>query len=226
MDKKGKVYGVGVGPGDPELMTLKAVRVIGESTVIAAVGKEIEKSKAYQIARAAVPEIEGKTKLSLPMPMTSDSEMLRKAHEEAVRSMQTFLDQGISVVYITLGDPTIYCTFSYLQKILEKQGYEVELVSGVPSFCAAAARLGISLAEKEEELHIIPAVYGLEEKLEYPGRHVLMKSAGRIPEVKELLQKSGRPVMAVENCGMAKEAVYHSADEIPEDAGYFTIILV
>ena len=226
VDKKGKVYGVGVGPGDPELMTLKAVRVIGESTVIAAVGKEIEKSKAYQIARAAVPEIEGKTKLSLPMPMTSDSEMLRKAHEEAVRSMQTFLDQGISVVYITLGDPTIYCTFSYLQKILEKKGYEVELVSGVPSFCAAAARLGISLAEKEEELHIIPAVYGLEEKLEYPGRHVLMKSAGRIPEVKELLQKSGRPVMAVENCGMAKEAVYHSADEIPEDAGYFTIILV
>ena len=101
----------------------------------------------------------------------------------------------------------------------------MELVSGVPSFCAAAARLGISLAEKEEELHIIPAVSGLDEKLEYPGRHVLMKSAGRIPEVKELLQESGRQVMAVENCGMAGEAVYCSADEIPEDAGYFTIII-
>ena len=119
MDKIGKVYGVGVGPGDPELMTLKAVRLIRESTVIAAAGKEIEKSKAYQIARAAVPEIEEKTKLSLPMPMTSDPEMLRKAHEEAVRLMQTFLDQGISVAYITLGDPTIYCTFSYLQHFLE-----------------------------------------------------------------------------------------------------------
>ena len=225
VDKIGKVYGVGVGPGDPELMTLKAVRLIRESTVIAAAGKEIEKSKAYQIARAAVPEIEEKTKLSLPMPMTSDPEMLRKAHEEAVRSMQTFLDQGISVVYITLGDPTIYCTFSYLQKILKKEGYDVELVSGVPSFCAAAARLGISLAEKEEELHIIPAVYGLDEKLEYPGRHVLMKSAGCIQEVKALLQNSGRQVMAVENCGMAEEAVYRSADEIPEDAGYFTIVI-
>ena len=90
VDNIGKVYGVGVGPGDPELMTLKAVRLIRESTVIAAAGKEIEKSKAYQIARAAVPEIEEKTKLSLPMPMTSDPEMLRTAHEEAVRSMQTF----------------------------------------------------------------------------------------------------------------------------------------
>jgi len=223
--KKGKVYGVGVGPGDPELMTLKAVRVIRECAVIAAAGKEIERSKAYQIAKAAVPEIDRKTKLLLPMPMTSDPEILCKAHEEAVRTMRSFLDQGISVTYVTLGDPTIYCTFSYLQKILEKEGYEVELVSGVPSFCAAAARLGISLAEKEEELHIIPAVYGLEEKLEYPGRHVLMKSAGSIPEVKALLQKSGRQVRAVENCSMAGEAVYRSADEIPEDAGYFTIII-
>lgn len=223
---KGIVYGVGVGPGDPELMTLKAARVIRACPVIAAAGKTVEESRAYQIAGAVIPEIGEKELAALSLPMTTDEEKLRRARLEAAERIEKYLDAGLDVAYITLGDPTIYCTFSYLQPVLEADGYRVKLVSGIPSFCAAAARLGIPLTEESEELHVIPAFYNDGKSLSCPGKHVLMKSAGRIREVKALLKENGLQAQAVENCGMPEEAVYRSVDEIPDDAGYYTLILV
>ena len=151
---KGTIYGVGVGPGDPELMTLKAVRLIRENEIIAVPGKIAAESTAYKIAAAAVPEIADKTLVPVYMPMVKDREMIRKEHEKGAKMLETYLDQGKNVVYLTLGDSTIYCTFSYLQHFLEDDGYPVELVSGIPSFCAAAARLNLPLTEWDEPLHI------------------------------------------------------------------------
>ena len=82
------------------------------------------------------------------------------------------------MVFITLGDPTVYSTCMYIHKRIRKQGYETRIVPGVPSFCAAAARLDQSLVENQEELHIIPASYEIEEGLKMAGTKVLMK-AGR-----------------------------------------------
>ena len=104
-------------------------------------------------------------------------------------------------------------------------GYEVELVSGITSFCAAAARLGVPLMEWDEPLHIVPAVHKTKDDLSLDGNYVLMKSASHMKEVKELLIKSGRKVDAVENCGMDTEKIYRSAEEIPDDAGYFSLII-
>ena len=174
--KKGVAYGVGVEPGDPELMTLKAIRLIRE-------------------------------------------------HKKGAKILETYLERGKNVVYITLGDPTIYCTFSYLQHILEADGYTVKLVSGITSFCAAAARMNLPLAEWDEQLHVMPAVHRLEEPLACSGNYVLMKSASHMKEVKNLLRTSGREVSMVENCSMDTEKVYHSVDEIPDDAGYFSLII-
>ena len=147
MPNRGIAYGVGVGPGDPELMTLKAVQLIRQNDVIAVPGKEPKESVAYRIAAGAVPEIEDKELVPVYMPMTKDPEKLEAAHRNGAEMLESYLDQGRNVVYITLGDPSLYCTFSYLQHILEADGYEAELVSGIPSFCAAAARLGASLTE-------------------------------------------------------------------------------
>ena len=96
---------------------------------------------------------------------------------------------------------------------------------GVPSFCAAAARLNLPLAEWDEPIHIIPAVHRTDSKLDLPGTYVLMKSASHMAEIKKLLAESGRDVSAVENCGMESEKIYRSADEIPDDAGYFSLIV-
>ena len=222
---KGKVYGVGVGPGDPELMTLKAVRLIKENEVIAMPGRTAEDSAAYGIAAEAVPEISTKTLVPVDMPMVKEITALREAHRMGAELIERYLDRGENVVYLTLGDPTVYCTFSYLQHFLEADGYEVELVSGIPSFCAAAARLGIPRTEWDEPLRVIPAAHRTEKDLEEYGTCVLMKSASRIKKVKEDLKKSGRKIMAVENCGMENENLYRCLEEIPDDAGYFSLII-
>jgi len=222
---KGTAYGVGVGPGDPELITVKAIRLIRENEVIAVPGRDAKASVAYQIAVQAVPELCEKKLLPIPMPMVKDRCQLEDAHREGAALIKHYLDNGQNVVYLTLGDPTIYCSFSYLQHILEAEGYPVVLVSGVPSFCAAAARLNLPLAEWDEPLHVIPSVYNADEELNQPGTYVLMKSAGHMKAVKEMLTSSKREASAVLNCGMDGEQVCRCIEEIPDDAGYFSLII-
>ena len=222
---KGKAYGVGVGPGDPELMTFKAARLIRENEVIAVPGKGAKEAVAYKIAEGIVPEIAEKTLVPVYMPMVKDRALIEEEHKKGAALLEEYLAEGKNVVYLTLGDPTVYCTFSYLQHILEADGYEVELVSGIPSFCAAAARLNLPLTEWDEQLHVIPAVHKTTDSLDLPGTHVLMKSASHMKETKEQIVKSGREVGYVENCSMENEKVYRSAEEIPDDAGYFSLVI-
>jgi len=221
----GILYGVGVGAGDPEMMTLKAVRIIRENEYVAVPGQKVEETTAYQIAVQAVPELAEKKLLPIFMPMTHDASVMEKCHREGAETLENVLRTGKNVVFLTLGDPTIYSTFSYLQTIVEKDGYKTELVSGIPSFCAAAARLNIALAEWDEPLHIVPAVHQLDEKLDLKGNYILMKSGKKMDAVKDILRASGRDVAMVENCGLPGEKIYRSADEIPDDAGYFSLII-
>lgn len=225
MSGKGIAYGVGVGPGDPGLLTLKAVQIIRQNEIIAVPGRDPKESAAYRIAAGAVPEIAGKELVPVYMPMTRDREKLEAEHRKGADLLEQYLDQDRNVVYITLGDPTVYCSFSYLQQILETDGYTVELVPGVPSFCAAAARLNLPLVLGNEPLHVIPALKGTHYALEDPGTYVLMKSSGRMAEVKEILRASGRDISAVENCGMEGEKVYRDVDEIPDDTGYYSLLI-
>ena len=222
---KGIAYGVGVGPGDPELMTLKAVRVIKETEIIAVPGQEPKEALAYQIAVQAVPELAEKTLIAINMPMTKDSEKLQEAHKEGAKLIEEYLEQGKNVVYLTIGDPTIYGTFSYLQPILEADGYRTKLISGVSSFCAATARLNIPLAEWKEPLHIIPATHHSDMALNEPGNYVFMKSASHTADVKRMLVASRKDVFAVENCGLPEEKIYQGAENIPDDLGYFSLII-
>ncbi|MCI8332970.1 MAG: precorrin-2 C(20)-methyltransferase [Lachnospiraceae bacterium] len=221
----GILYGTGVGPGDPELMTLKSVRLIRENRVIALPGPVAAETIAYRIAVQAVPELAAKTLLSIDMPMTHDRETMNRGHELAAREIEGYLKQGENVVFLTLGDPTIYSTYLYVQKRIAALGYGTELVSGITSFCAAAARTGTPLAEWDEQLHILPAVHRLDSALDLPGNYVLMKSGRKMQEVKKRLLESGRDVVMVENCGMENEHIYRGADAIPDDAGYYSLII-
>lgn len=221
----GILYGTGVGPGDPELMTLKAVRLIRENEVIALPGPIPEETVAYQIAVQAVPELADKTLVSVNMPMTHDREEINKNHEKAADLLEDYLKKGQNVVFLTLGDPTIYSTYLYVQKKISARGYETRLASGITSFCAAAARSNTSLVEWNEQLHILPAVHRLDSRLEQSGNYVLMKSGRKMNQVKEILAESGRDVIMVENCGMKNEKIYRGIEEIPDDAGYYSLII-
>lgn len=222
---KGTLYGVGVGAGDPELMTLKAVRMIRQTEYIAVPGAQPTETVAYQIAVQAVPELAHKTLLPIYMPMTHDAQQLEENHKKGAAQLEAVLDEGHDIVFLTLGDPTIYSTFSYLQKRVQADGYATALVSGIPSFCAAAARMNIPLAEWNQPLHIIPAVHRLHETLEGDGNYILMKSGKQMSRVKEILHASGKDVVMVENCGMENEKIYRSAADIPDDAGYYSLII-
>ena len=222
----GIFYGVSVGPGDPELLTLKAVRIIRTCDVIAVPrSSENGEQVALEIARAAVPELSQKEIVPLDMPMTHDAKELEENHAKGAKALEACLDQGKNVVFLTLGDPCVYSTFSYLQHRVEADGYHTELVSGITSFCAAAARLNISLSEWNEQLHIVPAVHRLDSELTESGNYILMKSGKKMNQVKEILAKSGRDVLMVENCGMPEEHIYHGVEEIPDDAGYYSLII-
>lgn len=221
----GIFYGVGVGPGDPELMTCKACRLIRENRVIALPGTQPEETLAYRIAVQSVPELAEKQLLALVMPMTHDRDKMARSHREAADTVERVLEQGENVVFLTLGDPTIYSTFSYVQELVERDGYPTEMVSGVPSFCAAAARVNQPLVCWNEPLHVVPAAHRLTETLSDGGQYVLMKSGRRMKEVKEMLAASGRDVIAVENCGIEGERVYRGVEEIPDDAGYYSLVM-
>lgn len=222
----GCLCGIGVGPGDPELMTIKAARRLRECPVIAIPQEDKEHCVAYRIAVDAVPEIAEKKCLYLPMPMTKDAEILHKSHENAANQVASCLEAGQDVALITLGDATVYSTYLYIHEKISALGYPTEIVNGIPSFCAAAARLNIPLVNGAEELHIIPASYHIEEALKLSGVKVLMKAGRQMAKVKELLQLGNYEVKMVENCGMPNEKVYESPDDIPDHAGYYSLIIV
>ncbi len=206
-------------------MTLKAVRLIREMDIIAAPGEDVRKTTAYTIALKAVPEMADKELLPIRMPMVMDKAFIHEYHRKGAEIIAGKLAEGKNVGFITLGDPTVYSTFSYIEKVVKDMGYQTVYINGIPSFCAAAAAMGIPLAEWQETLHVIPAIQSLEKTIDDEGNYVFMKTGKKMNTVKEILRESGKNAVMVENCGMPDEKRYYSVDEIPDDCGYFALII-
>ena len=222
----GILYGVGVGPGNPKLMTYLAVETIETCPVIAVPAEKRDHAMSYKIAQQMVKGLDKKECLNLPIPMTKDKQTLALSYETAAGQIIRRLKNGEDVAYLTLGDPTIYSTYSYIQRLVKAQGYEARIINGVPSFCAAAAVLGESLADRSEQIHILPSSYGIEEGMAYKGTKVLMKAASQLSKVKQILQENDMAAVMVENCGMEEEHIYFTVEEMPEKASYYATVLV
>lgn len=226
----GKIYGIGVGPGDPELLTIKAVRIIQECDVIGIPAQDTASCTAYQIARKAVAGIEEKPVVAVTVPMTTDAERLNTAYNQGCTKLTEVLVRNKNIAFLNLGDPTIYASYMEIHKRIREAGFQAELVSGVPSFCAVAATLGVSLGSGKENIHILPGRYNAEELEQYSGTKILMKSGGTIGGIKERLmeleQKNRISACAVTNCGMENQVVYRDIQKLDEQAGYFTTVIV
>ena len=105
-------------------------------------------------------------------------------------------------------------------------GHETALIPGIPSFCAAAARMNSGLAENKDELHVIPGSYEISNSLDLPGTKVLMKVGKKMPAVKALVREKQLQITMVENCGMEQERIYRGVDEIPDDGGYYSLVMI
>lgn len=226
----GVLYGVGVGPGDPELITVKALRVIRESEVVILPVNKKEECYAYRIVEQIYPEIAQKELRPMHFPMTKDQAILEKAHEEIYQVIKALLLEGKKIAFLTIGDPCIYSTYSYIHSRVLEVGGRAELISGVPSFCAVAGALGISLGDNREEIHIIPASYEIQETMHLKGTRVYMKSGRKLAELKRLLQQQENckdlQVYAVTNCGHPDEKRTYGLENLDENSGYLTIVVV
>jgi len=222
----GVLYGVGVGPGDPELLTLKAARLIKECDVIMAPGEDGRQSIAYKIAVQAVPELKDKDCYGVQLPMTRDKAVLHTSHELAAKQVIAILERGKRIGFLNLGDVTVYASYLYIHRLVAARGYRAELINGIPSFCAAAARLGIGLGENSDQIHILSQPEQIVEGLKLPGTKVIMKMGRNMAETKQQITAAGLTAMMVENCGMSGEQLYRTTDEIDEQAGYYSLLIV
>lgn len=232
MDKltpRGTLYGVSVGPGDPELLTLKAVRCIRHCPVIAAPQTADGRMVALEIAQGAV-DLAGKSILPLRFSMSRDPAVLQATHAALAKSIQNYLDRGQDVALLNLGDVSIYSTYTYLEEQLRPLGYATVRIPGVPSFCAAAARLDKSLTGgMERPLTIAPGPQA-ETVLDLPGTKVLMKPGRQLPAALEALRQRGllEKSAMVCNCGMPGEVVYPDLSGLDPSqcTSYFTTLLI
>ncbi len=225
-----KFYGIGVGPGEPELITRKAERIIKAVDVLILPAKDKENCRAYEITVQAVPEIAGKECLFIPFPMSMKEPELSLFHKNVAEKVMQCLREKKSVGFLSIGDVTIYSTFAYVEQLVAQDGFDTEYVSGIPSFCAAAARLGISLTLGNEEMHIIPGSADPENALKQNGTLVFMKNGKRLLELREKLvtleKEQGIKVSSVSNCGMENEKVSFGAEQITAESGYLTVVIV
>ncbi len=226
---KGKFYGIGVGPGDPELLTIKGKRIIEECDIVATPKtKGDSDSTALHIVS---PYTKGKEILELVLPMTKDEAKLQQAWEDGAEKIMALLDQGKNIAFITLGDPSLFSTFMYVYRPIKEAGYDWEIVPGINAPSATAARLGCGLADGKESLAIMAATTDLsavEETIKNHDNTVLMKGAGKWPDIDAILEKLGvrDKTAAVERCTMEQERVFANIESMPEDLSYFLTAII
>lgn len=223
----GTFYAVSVGPGDPELLTLQAVRILERCRVIAAPQTKSSQMLALDIARGAV-DLSGKTILPLSFTMSHDKAVREESYRKAASAIEDALKKGLDVAMVNLGDVSIYATAYYILDTVRQDGFAVSMIPGVTSFCAVAARLGWSLTEMDEPLYIIPGSADLSSALSLPGTKVLMKSGRAIHEAAETLDRLGLLSRAalICDCGLPTEKIYRDLRALPEEISYFATIVV
>jgi precorrin-2/cobalt-factor-2 C20-methyltransferase len=210
---RGKLIGIGVGPGDTELLTIKAYNILKDVKVICAPKSAVSKpSLALSIVQPVLEEREDDYEILEPLfPMIEDKEVLDGHWDRAAAIIIEKLVEGSDVAFITLGDPTVYSTFSYVQSRIAAQEFEVETIPGITSFTGCAATAGISLAEKDEIIVIVPKVdERLEQILKYGDTVVVMKTSRHTGLLEEVIGQDHRnkEILSVQNCTMKDEKVF------------------
>ena len=208
----GNLYGVGVGPGAPDLITLRALNVLRRAKVLALPrSSDYGASKAWEIVKPELGEVPGQERLFLTFPMSKDPERLRPAWDKAFAAIGERLEKGLDVAFATEGDPSLYSTFIYLEEEAPRRwpGLRIEVVPGVSSVTAVPAVTGIPLADGQERIAIVPGTYGLEdlgELLQKFDTIVLMKIGPEMPRI----------IQALERAGLLDRAVYVSKATMSE----------
>lgn len=227
----GILYGIGVGPGAPDLLTLRAAATLGTVDVIlAAASPRNDYSTALETAR---PHLNPQAEIvRLEFPMTHNAEILEQAWNTAAATTQNILRQGRSAAFITIGDPLIYSTFAYLARTLQSQWPEVsiEVIPGITSFQAAAARTNTVLCESKECLLILPGINGgqkLQQGLEFADNTVILKAYKNFPAIRTALKQAGchKQALFASHIDQQAEMFTRDLDSLPDVPPYLSLVL-
>lgn len=228
--KQGILYGIGVGPGDPELLTIQAKNCLRMVDIIAAPKTKQQGTTALDIVDQY---IQDKECLLLDIPMVRDQKQLRIAYQEAADMLMSNLSSGKNIGFITLGDVSLYSTFTNLHRILVKEHFQTEWIPGIPAMCAIAAKIQQPLAEHREMLHVIPmldsaAIDDIIGFLKHGDHVVVMKFGSRFAELRDALRQHGfdQQAAVVERCGMDGENIFIGLQDMDEKHSYFSTMLV
>jgi precorrin-2/cobalt-factor-2 C20-methyltransferase len=224
----GTLYGVGVGPGDPELMTVKAWRLISMAKVIAYLAANGNESTARNIAAPFIdPDT---TEIAINMPMRIEREPARLAYDEGAKKIATHLSKGEDVVMLCEGDPFFYGSFMYMYERLAAS-FTTIVVPGVTSITAAAAAIGQPLCERDEVLKVLPATMtedNLSRELSTTTAAAIIKVGRHIGKVKRVLaalEKTENATVVV-NATHENQIIENVADSSEVSLPYFTTIIV
>jgi precorrin-2/cobalt-factor-2 C20-methyltransferase len=224
----GRLLGVGVGPGDPELLTLKAVRILNESPVIAYVSAGGRPSMARHIVAQYLPL--GQLEINLTLPMQPMPEIAHAAYEEGAARIGAELERGRDVAVLCEGDPFIYGSFAQLFDRLGDR-YPTEVVPGIASFTAAAAAARTPLVARTQTLMVLPATLPADELAAHLARAdaaAILKLGRHFAKVREVIAELGLLDRAiyVEHASAARERVVPMADLAVHEAPYFSLLLL
>ena len=223
----GTLFGVGLGPGDPDLITRRAARLIAGAGVVAYPTLAGAASFARSIAADLIaPDTR---EIVIDLPMTTDRAPAQAAYDRGAAAIAAELDAGADVIVLCEGDPFFYGSFMYLHARLAPR-YDVEVVPGVTSVTACAARAGLPLAARNEALTVLPGPLpddALRDRLRMADTLILMKVGRHLPRLRALLIAEGLAGRAVyvERASLPNERVLPLADA-PDAAPYFSMILV
>ena len=231
--KCGRLYGVGVGPGDPELLTLKASRILQRVPVIYA-PRSVRSRDSYAIGIVRdLLDPEKQEVVQVPFP-TDDAEGASLAWRTAAGAIAQRLQHGQDVAFITEGDPMLYSTFSYVLECIvsEYPHIPVEIIPGVSSVMAAAATAGVPLATQGQRLAILPAVYGIDDLSEVIANYdttVLMKVSGSLLRALSNLEELGLAGKGIyiRRATTSRERVVKDLGQLSErDVDYFSLLII
>lgn len=230
----GKLYGIGLGPGDPELITVKARRIL-EDTLNIFYPKRSKGDKGISLSiLSGIIGLEGKKIASLTFPMVSDANTLESAWNDAAEAICDVLKTGSDAVFITEGDPLFYSTFCYILNLFETKypDMPVEVVPGITAFAASSARGKLPVGLGMNPVMVIPATENVElitRMIEERSGEtlVLMKIRSVFDQLVELLEKSGLPFLFVERCSMPGELLISDLEELKaHKPDYFSLLII
>ena len=231
---------VGCGPGDPDLLTVKAVKAIQNADVILCpTSKEGKESIAYSIISSLVDNSRKPDIANLVFPMVKDKETLENTWENNARIIADKVKDGKNVVYLTVGDPSLYSTWIYIQRELKSKYPEIKItvIPGIVSMFAFASKIGISIAEGDETVAVIPACYDLsrvKETAKNCDTMIFLKDGRYFDQVITLLREAGFPDSSLfaiaQDVGTNEEIVKKlTLGEVTKDtltSKYFSIMVV